>query len=90
MVLAVTIALPTSFVNKYQDYHQSVDNVTSDKEFGWYAPIAILLSPLPDGDRRIPVQQDVPISYATNLPFQWPISPWYQPLLPFYNGKEIN
>lgn len=80
IAFAVTLAYPTTFRNSKQS-----DNVTDDSDYGLYAPVAMLLTPLPtngESGMRNRINQ-LPVNFRWTWPTfarqsQLTTDPWYQ------------
>ncbi len=86
IILAVTLANPTTF-EAYLRQHKQPDDVPSD-DYGWYAPIAMLLAPLPVNSGR--VRNRIKPYYGYRAPSQFvspsPDSHHSRSILPYHQG----
>ena len=81
IILAIALAHPTKFPRKHL-------NATSD-DYGWYSPVAMLLSPLPMDSGSVNRNRLKVNGYRGPLEFspsQWSPDPWYHPPLRYHYG----
>lgn len=75
--MAVCVAYPTTFQN---DFNFLRNATAVDDDYGWYAPLAVILKPIPSDERDN--AKSLPYVMGNQLPTTWPLNPWHSAAQP--------